>query len=315
MSTTTTNGARPMTTPRHTDSSYAVIELKEHTFAVALETITPDKAQKYLASNTNNRDIRPRTVAGYARDMKSGEWSVNGEAILFSEDDRLIDGQHRLSAIVKAGVPIVSLVVRGISAPDAQETVDRQAKRTLSDAMRFRGMRNCATYGAAANLILPAIRNGRLTTNADYRPTQKEALAFVERYQDELAAGVVVADRIKKEGGFLIPALAASLYVLMAAEDEADATEFFTMLATGVNLGPGNPILALRRRLIQNRDSGNARNNLSRTFVSAITVKAWNAWRRGETVQTLKWLDSEPFPRLVGLDKFKDSEPAFEDYA
>ena len=95
------------------------------------ETITPELAGVYLSRNAEGqRRINPNRVADYAADMKKGLWVANGEAVIFDDAGRLIDGQHRLSAIVRAGVPVEMLVVRGVESKSFQ-TIDQGCMRTI----------------------------------------------------------------------------------------------------------------------------------------------------------------------------------------
>lgn len=83
---------------------------------ITVETITPEKAKQYLEQNTNNyRKLSPSKVTQYANDMMAGQWEENGEPIQFAENGVLLNGQHRLAAIVKSGVTISMPVIRGIS--------------------------------------------------------------------------------------------------------------------------------------------------------------------------------------------------------
>ena len=71
-----------------------------------IELITPKIAEQYLAKNSNNYSrLYKATVDQYAYEMLNGEWIFNGEAIKFNKSGKLVDGQHRLSAIVKSDVP------------------------------------------------------------------------------------------------------------------------------------------------------------------------------------------------------------------
>lgn len=80
-----------------------------------VEHITPDMAYEYLTQNTRNyRRVNARTVMKYAQTMKDGNWELNGEPIVFDTEGKLINGQHRLNAIVEAGIPVDILVVRGV---------------------------------------------------------------------------------------------------------------------------------------------------------------------------------------------------------
>lgn len=68
-----------------------------------IETVTPMKAARWLKRNIANRRVSPKVVRNYAGDMSRGEWLLNGEAIKFDRDGNLLDGQHRLGAIVHNG--------------------------------------------------------------------------------------------------------------------------------------------------------------------------------------------------------------------
>ena len=74
----------------------------EEKITAKVETITPDIAKTMLGENVNNRRISHDNVNMFAREMRNGEWRFNGEAIKFSKDGRLLDGQHRLLAARRA---------------------------------------------------------------------------------------------------------------------------------------------------------------------------------------------------------------------
>src|SRR5438105_15160569 len=70
-----------------------------------VQTITPKKAQEYLGRNTANRPLSQRTVRDFAQAMRRGEWRVTHQGIAFDTTGALVDGQHRLAALVEAAVP------------------------------------------------------------------------------------------------------------------------------------------------------------------------------------------------------------------
>jgi len=78
----------------------------------SLEQITPDKARKYLENNKDNRNIREKRVGAIARDIQSGKWEVTHQSVAFDKTGRVIDGQHRLTAIIKADIPVWAYVAR-----------------------------------------------------------------------------------------------------------------------------------------------------------------------------------------------------------
>jgi hypothetical protein len=73
---------------------------------VQIIDVDPATAESWLAKNPNNRNLRVPVVQSYARDMVSGNWMLNGETIKFDQSGKLIDGQHRLSAVVTADVTV-----------------------------------------------------------------------------------------------------------------------------------------------------------------------------------------------------------------
>jgi len=77
-------------------------------------SVTPAMAAEWLKLNSLNRPIRRQTVSKYASVMRSGQWVRSPEAIGFDVNGRLIDGQHRLTAVVESGVTVEFLVVRNL---------------------------------------------------------------------------------------------------------------------------------------------------------------------------------------------------------
>jgi len=102
--------------------------------STAIETITPRIANSYLEFNNNNRPLRKTHIRSLAFDMMNGDWQVTHQGIAFDTTGRLIDGQHRLHAIIEAGVPIQMLVTRGCSS-SSFSILDRGANRSPSDIL------------------------------------------------------------------------------------------------------------------------------------------------------------------------------------
>lgn len=101
-------------------------------------TITPQMAEEMLTHNIVNRPLALRRVHTYATDMKNGAWELNGESIRFNDKGELIDGQHRLSAIVEANIPIRIYVTKGV---DSSVTLfDRGKARNEADSLIIGGM-------------------------------------------------------------------------------------------------------------------------------------------------------------------------------
>lgn len=113
---------------------------------VTKEMITPAMAAEYLShANPENRVIKPFKVREYVSDILSGNWDIQSpdNAIAFNEDGVLVNGHHRLTAIIKAGVPLVMYVWRNVSRD--VRIFDRGALRTTVDTLNMSGIgRNVA---------------------------------------------------------------------------------------------------------------------------------------------------------------------------
>src|ERR1700709_2078030 len=121
---------------------------------VEIVDVTPEIAEAWLSKNPNNRNLRGQVIASYARDMASGSWVLNGETVKISVSGHLLDGQHRLSAVVEAAVTVPMIVVNGIPS-EAMPTVDTGAKRTYADSLRLQGEENTSVLAAVTRRRAP----------------------------------------------------------------------------------------------------------------------------------------------------------------
>lgn len=144
-------------------------------------TITPAVAQAMLETfNTRNRNLTDSTVEAYARDMASGRWKYNGEAIKFSNQGTLTNGQHRLKACVVSGVNLVTDVLTGMDA-DSVLTEDTGKSRSVSDVIGI-------STGAKETLSVSRLRSVRNVikkrrtrlTVADFQDLKAEFLKGVQ---------------------------------------------------------------------------------------------------------------------------------------
>ena len=101
-----------------------------------LEEITPDVAKAYLEHNKRNRKIKTKTVESYARDIMRGNFVTTHQGIAFNNEGELIDGQHRLLAIVAANKSVQMMVTRGL--PNGTVSVlDRGVSRSIRDVIQM----------------------------------------------------------------------------------------------------------------------------------------------------------------------------------
>jgi hypothetical protein len=119
-------------------------------------TVTPQMASRWLGNNPSNRSLSEDRVVGFASDMKAGRWDLHGQGITIGPNDELLDGQHRLSAVVVAKVDVNMLVVY-VANPDARRTVDIGRARSYADWLQFRGLANARRVVSVVRAIASTV--------------------------------------------------------------------------------------------------------------------------------------------------------------
>lgn len=252
--------------------------------------IRPELAQFWLRRNANNRNLRDDTVLMYAADMEAGNWLMTGEAIKFDTSGNLLDGQHRLHAIVTAGVPVRMMVMTGIT-PEAQRVMDSGVKRTASDALRMSGQSNAALLAAAARLAI-AYEAGEFTrAQAGAIPpvSHSQVVDWIDLNPDIHAAATAVHG-----GVYFGRSRAAGAFALhrIARIDRDLAFSLFADLRDLRTTGKGDPRSALAHRLVSSKVN---RERIGQVTEAHLIFRTWNAIRRGESLKILKTLPTTPF--------------------
>ena len=102
------------------------------------ELVTPELAAKFLEKNNVNREIRLFHVAEIADLINRDKWQLNHQGIAFNKDGYLLDGQHRLLAIIKAGKAVQIRITRNLDIDHPMGLMVDQLvlKRNAADMMR-----------------------------------------------------------------------------------------------------------------------------------------------------------------------------------
>lgn len=266
---------------------------------VEIVDVTPMLAVKWLERNTHNQPLREGRIAEYAREMSEGRWRFNAEPVQFGDNGVLLNGQHRLWAIVKSGTTQRMLVVRGLD-PDVQLSMDQGTRRTPAGQLHIAGIEVSSTVAASIRVLI-RWREGRLFGDMiAVKPTTSEIVAWAQSRPSDVAR----LRELSTSGLGQIP-VAPSLALAIAfgfdAIDSEDAETFLTGLRTGAGLKAGSPVLALRNRLFRTRET---KTRLSDRDMIGLFVVAWNAYRENRTLARLQrptgagWkIDTFPEPR------------------
>ena len=267
-------------------------------------TISPKEAALWLdTKNAHNRPISQSTVDRYVQEIKAGRWKLNGQSICFSKNGNLMNGQHRLKAIVAANKSIESLVVWGVD-DDVFDTIDDGNKRSLADVFSVSGEQNPALLSSGVRFLwvyatgqieTRDLRKGTIATKPILEATLKKhpMLRHSTKYYSLLKS---------RPGGLLVSAgLAIGLHYLFALVDEKKADEFFNVLQSGIGLTEGHPILILRARLIQGQKEASTK--LTNSAIYFYVVTTWNAYASDQPLKRLAFIQDAPPPEIENLPK------------
>ena len=265
-----------------------------------LVLVTPQIAAEWLALNKHNRNVSQSQVNLLARDMTAGDWHFTGEPIKFSHAGDLIDGQHRLEAVLRSGKAIEFMVLRGLQ-PIAQDFMDSGRKRTASDMLTLRGHANSKLLASTARFgiiyeegLRPGGRDG-----GGRSVSKAEVAAYIDDNPD-LADAVSMTTGLSRYLPFT-PTATAYAVLLLSRIDRTEAAAFFDSLANNATSGKGDPRNTLLRRM--NAAKRAAERIGIREQVSFI-VRAWNAHRSGAKLTILKArYDSGTGARSVAIPK------------
>ena len=242
----------------------------------SVETVTPEKALAWLTNAARNRPIIDSAVRRYGADIETGRWKLNGQTIIFDLNDKLVDGRHRLTAVVSTQTDVRMLVVRGVE-PDAFETMDSGKTRTLAHTLSIEGHKHAAATSAAARIVFAYVSGMSLR----FSPTRSELLELTRRHASiETYAGAIAnRDHLIKGMGVPKTSFAAVLAIANEAGDrDQEVKEFIDGFVTGEGLFSGDPRLTLRRWLAKMRaDIGVGGARVAEPFFAA-AVKAWSAF-------------------------------------
>jgi hypothetical protein len=257
---------------------------------VEIITVTPAMAEEWLKQNTHNRNVRKRAVADYARDMKAGQWRLNGEAIKFAADGTLLDGQHRLLAVVEASIPVTLMVVTGL-ATETQETMDAGRKRTAADAFSLRGEANASTLASVLKRVW-MWDQGDLRFAGNYTPTTAECAALLEE-RPEIYRSVEIALRVHSAFRYLPQSVVGTAHHLFSRIAVDEAVWFFCRVGDGADLSANHPILTLRNRVMTDRaDSRKVPDYRHMAYL----IRAWNAVREDRPLSRIIQAPDAPMP-------------------
>ncbi|MET8693924.1 hypothetical protein ABZV65_15490 [Streptomyces bauhiniae] len=266
--------------------------------------MTVQLATELLSRENFNRRLNRGHVATLAASMVRGHWQLTHQGIALDgplETGSVIDGQHRLRAVVEADVSVLMLIFENMPR-ETFRVLDTGQRRTAADALSLNGEDN-------AQLLASTVRHVFLYLNLPLgewigtkaRMTNDQIIEALAKdpdgYRDAAAIGRVIGPKL-----LMIPTAAAvGHYVTVdGSTPRMRVEEWLSGLTSGANLAMEDPRLALRDAITRSRGRSSQRRRSTRTQ-AGLYVKAWNHWIRGDEVPKLTMPKNQKLPNPFRL--------------
>jgi hypothetical protein len=259
--------------------------------------IGPAMALEMLKQNKINRAIKDNVIFEYARQMKAGLWKEGtGETIKISVNNNILDGQHRLLALVKANMTLLFLVVYGLE-EDVFSVLDTGVKRSPGDVLHIAGVKMSVITAAGIRKYYALTTGTHLSVSRGL--SNAEMLTMYESRSKFWDAASTMAYEWYGKSQRLFPTSEWSgFFAYFHDYSNADAFNFMDALASGLKLDSKDPIGLLRQKLYF--VAINKKFTMTPTHRSALIIKTWNYYRRRKLISHLKFNpETEEFPRPI----------------
>lgn len=260
------------------------IPLKQGVLKQEVVSVTAEIADKWLATNSHNRNLSKSRIDTYATDMLADKWHLTHQGIAFDSKGVLMDGQHRLEAVKLAQevagkekiIAISMLVTWGVNR-EAMAAIDGMLVRKVGDQLHlFDGIENGRRYEAGCRVI-------RYIENRQYggKLTVDMARDIITRHKIglEWSIGVLTRDPVARA-----PIIGAMAYAYPTDPERVNI--FATMLRDGTGEGwqRGHPAHTLREWLIRT----DATNNRDRNMIVIVVLRSIMSFLKGQPLLVIK---------------------------
>jgi len=276
-----------------------------NTNQISAEVVMMDRsiASTLLKKNTTNRPLLDSRVNKYANQMKGGLWMLNGEPVIIGSDGTLIDGQHRLTGIVKYDLKVPMLVCQGVD-PTSIGTVDIGDSRTGKDVLVIEDNIGPQVAGALASCIRFDImmkHSGSFTNNGRYAHlVMPNEIVRVNKEEPGYLRAVEFVKSFGRDARILPHGLLSFLAYRFHKIKGDRSDSWMEGLLSGTDLGKDDMRLHVRNYIIADRQSARRRSTNSKALA---VIRIWKAAMDGRslkkcTIFNLNSVNPLPYIRL-----------------
>jgi hypothetical protein len=253
--------------------------------------VTPAIAAEILQSNVQNRRVKMPTLLRYVEEIKKGKWvKGTGELIKISKSNILLDGQHRLMAVVKAGIPTWFHIAEECD-EEIFKVLDTGSTRSAGDIFHINDVKNSTKLPSIIQFYYFLKKNKGQGLSIDEIPknlkyNNHELWDLYEENQQlyDYVATKTTALYISF-GKILAPQIIGGMYLYFRDINIEQADDFMQQLCSGENI-KNNSIAILRSKLISDKISTR---KMTITIKHALIIKTWNHFRTNTVIKIIKF--------------------------
>ena len=275
---------------------------------VSEEIITPDRAKQFLQNMKNDRPLSKNSVANYAEVMRRGEWKFNGDPIRLNTEGKLMDGQHRLHAIINSGKAQKMIVLYGLDST-VFDTIDVGKKRSPSDLLGIAGFTHGTALASTTRALLIYESGVHWAPDTakllDYAPTGKQIVAYAHANPEVYECVKRIYNEYKYATSLVAPSACGLAYVLAHRQNKAKAEQFMQGFVGNEPTERNDARWVAREYMSRQRNEASVR-KITANQAQAVMIKAANFFFAGlpATTATLRYQPEKHwFPKFDGGKK------------
>lgn len=277
-----------MNSPYRLNGQHPPVDFQELDAVLGVRSIavhlTPAAARTLLARNLKNRKISEKVVQKYAAEIKAGEWRLTPGGIGFDDQGTLVDGQHRLHAIIRANQSVPMVVTLGL--PTAgQEKVDRHRRRSLFDALYLAGF---ATKRQEVE-IATCLTRRMMQSDSGVVPSDSLVKQTLDCHHEHITAVIALMKGDNKSRRGLSQASFLAAAVLYHEIAPGKCAEFLQGVRIGAMLTQDHPAMRLRKLLLgETAITSMPRGGANQSYIFRRAIYAMQAHLEGRSINGLR---------------------------
>ena len=266
-----------------------------------VQTITPERGLGVAGGEYHDRPVSKAVVRSFAQAMRRGEWMVTHQGIAFDTRGVLVDGQHRLAAIIEADRPVELTVFTEVG-EGTFDVLDAGKRRSAADVLAIEGEKSSTMLAAMVRTVwlyenrpelnwsggAAAVSNHQIVHTLESHPKLREYVGVGERvaggHRDDQKRG----RRVRPTGRPGEPARRPNARGLTGVND-------------GAGLVKSDPRLLFRRVMFNmaRRHAGQVLRRRDTREHVGLYLTAFNAWATGQPISQLRFTPRDTVPAIA----------------